>query len=108
MSVSHAAVAAAIFTSGVFVNVPSPASTPSPAAADELPDAGILAAAPFRFKADREIFNVSRKRPSIRASLWNANNGSPRIRKSHTAICRGRANRFKRRTFNFRIKRSGR
>ncbi|WP_087667861.1 hypothetical protein [Caballeronia humi] len=56
MSVSHAAVAAAIFTSGVFVNMPSPASTPSPATADKLPDVGILAAAPFRFKADREIF----------------------------------------------------
>ncbi|SAL39546.1 hypothetical protein AWB65_02966 [Caballeronia humi] len=36
--------------------MPSPASTPSPATADKLPDVGILAAAPFRFKADREIF----------------------------------------------------
>jgi hypothetical protein len=53
MSVSHAAVAAAILASGAFVNLSSPAAA---AAANALPDAGILSRAVFAFHADRRIF----------------------------------------------------
>ncbi|SAL57012.1 hypothetical protein AWB68_02782 [Caballeronia choica] len=54
MSVSHAAVAAAILASGAFVNHSSPAA--AAAAINALPDAGILSRAVFAFHADRRIF----------------------------------------------------
>lgn len=63
MSVSHAAVAAAILASGAFVNQSSPAAAAT-AAANALPDAGILSRAVFAFHADRRIFLDMRETPT--------------------------------------------
>ena len=63
MSVSHAAVAAAILASGAFVNHVV-AGSGGDAAVNALPDAGILSRAVFAFHADRRIFLDMRETPT--------------------------------------------